>query len=181
MASETDLETALLEFDGKHVASLKAATADGLSEDDVRVLCRFLHSQNQRHLVAATWVVKALTEKKQTLAEPIVEAMVDCLNDLEDWQAVLHGVQSASGLVPALNGPQFERYAAFVERHTTNPNKLVRAWAVDALCHVARRGPAFAEKAAAFLAAAHGDAAASVRARARHTSKAFPEFVTPGD
>lgn len=176
MASETDLETALLEYDGKHVASLKAATADGLSGDDVSLLCRFLHSENQRDLVAATWVVKALTEHKYPIPDPVVDALTAALERLEDWQAVLHAVQSAPGLVPVMKGIQFARYAAFVEQHTAHPSKFTRAWAVDALCHVARRDHAHAERAKALLANALDDTAASVRARARHTAKAFPEF-----
>ncbi len=166
----TSLEEALGQFDGKETAVLleiRVAFGDGAAFRDDLVR---LAGQGQAPIASgATWLIKALLDDGVRLTPSQTEALVGDLDALRSWQAQLHVCQSVGRLeLSVLQAGTCADWAASLV-HSDRP--FLRAWAMDALQHLASRSPHARSLAEAALAAAEQDPAASVRARARKWRK----------
>ena len=166
----TSLEEALGQFDGKAtsvLSEIRAVFGDGeaFRDDLVR-----LAGQGQAPIAAgATWLIKALLDDGVRLTPSQTEALVGALDALRSWQAQLHVCQSVGRL--DLSAVQADTCADWAARLVRSDRPFLRAWAMDALQHLASRSLHAKILAEAALAVAEQDPAASVRARARKWRK----------
>lgn len=139
-------------WDGKRVADLRDV-AQALQVSDVPQLLTACHSKDAKIARAASWVLKAAYDARAEIPFP-----ADLLSADPHWEVALHLLQSiqhcAVDLPPETVLPYLD-----------HDKPMLRAWALDAYV---RLGGA---DAAAMLAKASKDPAASVRARARNLAK----------
>ena len=169
-ATLDELRARLAEYDGRSVTILgeteaQLSGADGYL-DAVIELC----SAREEHLAAgATWLIKSALEAKRTLTPQQVETLIAQLPSACGWAAQLHLCQSIGLLeIPAGSAGDV---AVWINPLLAHDRPFVRAWALDAMGHVAARDDGLAASFEKALAKAHEDEAASVRARARNIAK----------
>ncbi len=171
MSVEPDsLHAWLDEYDGRSVSLLSEAEAlFGGQADYVDTLIG-LAGDGQNHIAGgATWLLKHHVEGGGNLSPEQTAALLANVREAKGWEALLHVCQSIryldieTGLAADLVG--------WVEPLLADQRPFVRAWALDALCAVAERCPAYKEQAGAALEIAANDPGASVRARARRLKK----------
>jgi len=115
----------------------------------------------------ATWIIRAELAQGKTLLRDDILRLVSSIDDITAWQAQLHICQSISHIaVPEEAVPAVE---VWLETLLSAPRPFLRAWAIDALCHV--RGAS--GKTDALLKRMENDKAASVRARVRNLKRVF--------
>ena len=147
--------SALARFDGKEVAPLRALVADG---PEVR---RVLEHVPGPHEVAASWVIKALVERRQ-VSEAELAGFLGRLALLGEADAILHVLQCAQH-APVVVARAMRPDLVPLYRH---PRGLVRVWAFDAYIRGAEH-PAELEDTAARIRQGLAERQAAMRARAR--------------
>lgn len=155
-----DIAAALAAFDGTHTAPLKAVARDELSQDALATLIAAIPGPDE---VAATWLLKSLTEKARVGAGTLAEVF-DRLPQLTAPDGVLHLLQCA----------QYAPDAAPVLRPHLSPfygskRILLRVWAFDAYC----RGAAPAEDLSERIRQGLSDRSAAMRARSKALAREF--------
>lgn len=177
-ALENTVLERVLEFDGKTTASLEAACrAAGRDFNGFAQLFDLAASKDTRLQIAATWAIRKLLElgAEMTAAQcgTFVEtaASIGTASTQTAWEARLHIVQS----VQFIGNQELDarKLAEIVTPWHAAERPFLRAWSLDALCRLAQRDPSQKDSAAALLAKADDDPAASVRARARKLRKAM--------
>ena len=144
-----DLLAALYDFDGKHVADLRALARSDVPDQ------AFLDEMPGPHEVAASWVLKARAEAG-TLTGGVTHGLFASLLKLSEPDAALHVLQMVQH---APHAPA-DLIRPFLQHRRT----LLRVWALDALARVAP------DEAAPLVKAALDDTSAAMRARARALS-----------
>ena len=168
-----DLRCDLLAFDGKNVTVLSeiAARYDG----NLGYLDHLLATADdaEGHISdGATWLIKAYLDAGGELSKPQCEILISKLGKLETWASQLHVCQLVKHLRP--NGQQAETIVRWLTPILSHDRPFLRAWSLDALCHMSAQHSAYADRAMDALNAAMEDPAASVRARARNLRKSHP-------
>lgn len=163
----SELLQALRAFDGKAISILSEARARfGESEGFMSELAALIASQEGAVSDGATWLIKNSAESGVVLGPPEVAAIVDRLDDVRSWGAVLHLCQTAEYF--AFTSDQARRFGEWAAQFLNHKRPFLRAWSMDALQHAARHAPDLAPLAEKALIGAENDSAASVRARARN-------------
>lgn len=126
-------------------------------------LARLMESPS--HQRGSTWLLKRFLESGARAGGGLSGLVYARLAHLDDWEAVLHVLQSMSHL------PISERaapgVASFLRVNLKHPRSFVRAWAYNGLYLLGKQHEAHRKKAQALLAAGLRDDAASVKARIR--------------
>ncbi len=164
------LRARLADYDGRSVTILGETEAQLSNEDGYLDALIALCSAREEHMAAgATWLIKSALEAKRELTPKQVETLIMRLPSVCGWAAQLHLCQSIGLLdIPA---EQAGDIAAWIKPLLAHDRPFVRAWALDALSHVAARDDGLAPSFEDALGKAHDDEAASVRARARNLAK----------
>ena len=156
------LDEALSEFDGKHVARLRAVV-DAFDPAQAERLMRVCENGVARETVAASWVIKAVGERGNADAFDWPR-LFRVLETAPDWECALHLLQSVQHVA---DGPTDAQIRPWLD-HT---RLLVRVWALDAFVRLALHDDALRDEARARIATAQADGPASLRARARALEK----------
>ncbi len=117
----------------------------------------------------ATRLVKMHLDEGGALSPARTSALLGACRSVVSWQAQLHLCQSVARL--DLSARQAAALAPWLTPLLSHKRPFVRAWALDALCAVARKNVRFKAIALQALRDADQDAAASVRARARNIAR----------
>lgn len=117
----------------------------------------------------ATWLLKHYLEQGGILSEAEVMAFYQRFDDLAQWEARLHCLQS----MPYLPLPENARsqLELFIRENLVDENKFVRAWSYNGFYLLARSFPDLRKEAEEFFDLAMRDEAASVKARIRNILK----------
>ena len=166
------IRTDLAAFDGKQTDVLEALAAKCTPEPGlISELCTLAQKDEARLPAAATWMLKRFQEQGHVCSEEETAGLLGLFGSVGPWEAKLHLLQMLPGLViPEDRAPALWTLVKG-EGFLQAPNKFVRAWSYNALAVLATQHPAYRKDAAALLAAAQEDEAASVRARIRNTLK----------
>ena len=171
--SEEAVFLALHAFDGKSLEPLRRCLDEpGLDAGAIAALIEVCARDSEKHQVGATWLLKAHLERGHRLTASAVADFVAARATLTAWEARLHACQLVRHLeVAAVDlGP----LTRFLDSALEGGRPFLRAWACDALVHLADRHGRLREAAGRALQVAERDPAASVRARARHLRKDHP-------
>jgi len=162
MSLERELATAIRESEGRSTTLLSEAAHRYRNEPGYLDALVLLSAQPERDVSdGATWMLKAALQEGRRLSEEQLTTLLAALPAIEAWQAQLHLCQSIAMLgVPK---PCRTRLAAWLRDRLDAPRPFLRAWALDALCHLEGK----TEETLSLLDRMSADKAASVRARAR--------------
>jgi hypothetical protein len=105
-------------------------------------------------------------EAGRELSKLQCRTLISKLETVESWAAQLHLCQVIRHLSPNAQGA--EEIVRWLLPLLAHDRPFVRAWSLDALCHVSALYSVYASRAEEALNSATRDAAASVRARARN-------------
>ncbi len=160
------LLAALSEFDGRDTRPLESVrTSHEPTSELVATLLVHMGSDEERIQIAATWLLKAFVRDGLELDGDAVARLSKTLSGIPDGHAALHICQVIGRL--EIPEPAADAYGAFVRRGLESSATFVRAWATDALHHIALQHPRYADEASKAVARALADPAPSIRARAR--------------
>lgn len=160
------LSSILKSWDGKATAPLEEAYADfGNHPGFLITLTEFCQTEELQR--AATWLLKHHFDQKQgPLARDLTALHIKSLPVLAHWETKLHVLQYLEHLT--LTSDDEVALCAFVDRETSNENKLVRAWAYYGLATLAQRFPEHKTAALERLhAAQETESAGSIKVRIR--------------
>ncbi len=115
---------------------------------------------------AATWLLKDSIEKDRDFDTEVSKRLAGSTHLLRNWAAKLHVCQLIRYLT--FESEQARALAVWVQPLLGHKRPFVRAWALDAIVHLASFDRGLLETARKALEGAGGDDAASVRARARN-------------
>ncbi|MEM8697384.1 MAG: hypothetical protein AAGE05_15285 [Pseudomonadota bacterium] len=164
------LRAKIAAFDGRAVSILgeiEAAESDMAGYMDALIT---LAADDGPNIAAgATWLVKSALERGRRLSAAQVSALAARLDGIAAWDAQLHICQSIRHL--EIDAAAADGFVGWLRPLTRHDRPFLRAWSLDALCHVAAVSGAHAQAAQRSLAVALADSAASVRARARALSR----------
>ena len=161
------LRTRLSAFDGRAMTVLGEIAADfGGADDYPDLLITLAGDASGPVSSGATWLIKSRLEKGARLTDVQTAALCARMDSIEDWSAQLHVCQSVQYL--EIGSGEAAGLVRWLKPLLTHKRPFLRAWALDALCHVARRHSGFVCLARDALSNGHDDPAASVRARARN-------------
>lgn len=167
-----DLTRALLDFKGKSTEALEGfAAAHQLDAALTAALCEFAAGDDANLQAASTWLLKRYGLARADLSPEQTEGLLRPLLAESHWLARLHVLQLMESL--DLRDSPADDLMAALESHAVGDNKFIRAWSVHGAAALADQQPVYRERALALLAKAGQDAAPSVRARRRKTSRAF--------
>ena len=163
----SDLRHDLLAFDGRNLTVLGEIAARyegniGYLDD----LVGLADGTDGRVSDGATWLIKAYLEASGELTKLQGRMLISKLETVESWTSQLHLCQMARYLNP--NTQEAEEIVRWLLPLLSLGRPFLRAWSLDALCHVSALHSAYANKAEEALDAATRDPAASVRARAKN-------------
>lgn len=169
MGIQEDLRRRLQGFDGRAISLLGEAEAACRGEPGyVDALATMVDDREPMVASGATWLLKSLLEKGGALSAPQTQALIAALPQETQgahWSTALHLCQCMAYL--DLTSANATSLWLWVEPLLTHTRPFLRAWSLDALAHLAKAHEAHRADFEAALKAASGDAAASVRARAR--------------
>lgn len=162
------LRTAIHQWDGKSANAIKTIFQQFREYDEFPEwsLAMLTDADTQR---GASYLLKQWLSNGGSLSAANIRKIHQCLPIVEDWQALLHLLQSAEHL-PVGNAEK-SAVEFVLRRHLTHPNTFVRAWAYHAFYWLARQYPEYRRDAEQFLNMAMADEPASVKARVRHLQK----------
>lgn len=165
---------AIQKFDGKRVDGLKTCCESEPPTtalvDDLLAICA---EGEQRDQVAATWMLKCYWEQGYQFNATQSRKLLGLLNSMEGWEPILHGLQMIEGL--QIDARQAASAWKTCRNWQGDDNKLVRAWALHAVCHIAKQHKKFLAEATALCEKAAEDPSAAVRARARKLSRGLSQ------
>lgn len=162
-----DLRKRLAVFDGRSLTVLGEAEAQFRDRPNyVDALIDLAADPDNAISTGATWLIKSILESGRVLSTNQTRALIRNLVGIAAWQAQLHICQSARHL--KISAQDAGTIANWLQPLLTHDRPFVRAWAVDALCRVARQHKRYRRRVAKALDTAAEDPAASVRARARN-------------
>jgi ribosomal protein S18 acetylase RimI-like enzyme len=116
---------------------------------------------------AATWILKSELEAGAKLDRTMTNRLIEQLGSLKAWQAKLHICQTVSHL--DLQETAREGLRGWLTPLLDAERPFLRAWALDALCHLP------GTRVDALLRRMAEDSSASVRARVRNLRRAQPK------
>ena len=166
-----ELRRSLDSFDGNAVSMLSETRVRLGDNPGFKPALISLFAETGGHISrGATWLWLDHLKTGGAATSEDWAAISDQLGPIEDWQAVLHVLQSVDFLtdVPSNSTP----FSDFAREHLHHKRPFVRAWALNALCQLAALDPSLTADAAKAHADALNDPAASVRARARNLTLA---------
>ena len=162
----SELEQALHSYDGRAVSVLSEIRAKfAQNEGFYAQLISLIDSPEGFISDGTTWLIKECVETGAELNEQHVANLVQRLDGISTWPAVLHLCQSARHI--DFSSKQAIEFGRWAYNFVSHERPFVRAWSMDALQHVAQSAPPLMPLAGAALSAALEDPAASVRARAK--------------
>jgi len=172
MALTATLRERLAAFDGRATTLLGEAEAALQAEPDYIDALIALVPDGQAFVGSgASWLTKSWLERGGALSAAQTAALITTLpHQQAHWSTHLHLAQSIRFL--DLTAAQAAACHTWLTPLVSHTRPFVRAWALDALAHIARH---HADHRAAFeaaLRAVQQDPAASVRARARRLTPA---------
>lgn len=160
------LRARLVDYDGRSTSHLTAIRSDlAQLEGYTDALIHLVRSDEGHDANAATWLLKQDLEAGGKLGQAQVQALLDAIEGLSDWAAQLHILQSLRQL--DLPESRAQALADWLKPLLVHKRPFLRAWALDALAHLARQHDGYDRDFGTALEKALDDDAASVRARAR--------------
>ncbi len=168
----SDLRRDLLAFDGRNLTALGeiAARHEG-NLGYLDGLVALADGTNGQVSDGATWLVKAYLEAGGELTKPQCGMLISKLETVENWVSKLHLCQVVRYLSP--NVQEAEEIVRWLLPLLSHDRPFLRAWSLDALCHVSALNSAYANRAVEALNSAIRDPAASVRARAKNLRTSY--------
>ena len=168
--SNSEFAAALLqeleEYDGRSIAALGEIEHRWSQETNYpNALLDNFNAASPIVQNGASWLFKAFVEKGGSIAAGTSEHLSRQVICLTDWSAMLHVCQSIRYLKFAEDDAG--ELGRWTRQLLTHNRPFLRAWALDALVHLASFDPALRPAAEMALAEALEDSAASVRTRAR--------------
>ena len=166
----TNLETLrilLSEFDGRAMTilgeiSARLRTQEGYLDD----LIHLAGDSDEGVSSGSTWLIKSWLEEEGKLTDEQTSALVSRLQEVREWSAVLHVCQSIRYL--RVVGEDAAKLIAWLSPLLSHKRPFIRAWSLDAICHVSKSETRFADEAQHALRLAKDDPAGSVQARVRN-------------
>ena len=162
------LQNAILEWDGKSASAIKTIYLQFREFDEFQE-CSLSMLKDAELQRGASYLLKQWLSDGGSLSAADVKKIHQCLPSVNDWQALLHLLQSAEYL--PVGKAEKSSVEFTLRRHLTHPNTFVRAWAFHAFYWLARQYPEYRADAEQFLNMAMADEPASVKARVRHLQK----------
>lgn len=157
----------LQSWDGKDTGLLKSLYDQHRDKDGfVNSLLIHILSPDDGTTVAASWLLKAVSEKNGPLTTAQTDRLVDLLLEVGHPDTQLHLCQTIRHL--ELTEKQADKVVEGLKPLHAHTRPFVRAWSMDALVSIAKRHSKYSAAATAVLKAASQDPAASVKARARN-------------
>ncbi len=170
------LITAIAEYDGKNINSLKSIAARiSPSPTVLNALCDLLDSDDGHMRSASSWLLRRYVSAGAALSPRQTQQVLRTLQrDTQHgwhWQARLHLLQMMGDL--CLPAACAEPLWCALCKSAAEENKFIRAWSYSGLAVIAEQYPSYRGHALVMLAAAEYEGAASTRARVRQIRKAF--------
>lgn len=167
MITPETLRNELTAFDGKALTILGEIEARHNQEKGYRNALSTLASDPEPVIASgATWLIKHYLENGGSLTTYQIDQLLSSTPTMSDWMAQLHLCQSIKYL--DLTKDEAVILIPWLDIMMCHQRPFLRAWALDALCYIARHHSAFLHNASVALATAKTDTAASVKARARN-------------
>ncbi len=166
------LTQALQDFNGKSTDVLERFAAAYQPDASLFAdLCEFAGGDDRNVQAAATWLLKRYGVTGAQLSSSQGETLLRLLMQETGWLSRIHVLQMMDTLVvPAsLAAPLMDALVALAR----GDNTFIRAWSVHGAAVLADQHHKFRDRALDLLAEAGQDAAPSVQARLRRTSKTF--------
>ena len=161
------LKTRLMAFDGRGLSVLGEIEAACMYHPGYcDVLIELTGDTEGSVSSGATWLIKSNLDRGEALSVEQTKALISQLATVREWPAQLHVCQSIGRL--AIDAADTALAVSWLKPLLSHTRPFLRAWSLDALCHIARSSPVYAECAKTALDDAANDSAASVRARARN-------------
>lgn len=169
---QPELKQCLSEFDGKAVSILGETETRFCGHprflDD---LIGLLDNPTPNVASGASWILKSRLEAGCDLSALQTHALVKQLSSVCEWQAKLHLCQSIRYLKPEPLDAKF--LVAWSHNLLDEDRPFLRAWSLDAVCHISNLYPDYRDLASVACQSALEDPAASVRARVRKLAELF--------
>lgn len=165
--TKAQLRSRLADYDGKAVSILGEAEAAHSGDEGYLDALIALVEEREGHIAnGASWLIKSALERGGNLSLAQMDRLIALLPALEHWAAQLHICQS----IRLLDVPEncAAPLAHWLGEMLDHERPFVRAWSLDALGSLAQEYPEHRTAFNAALRSANEDAAAAVRARARH-------------
>lgn len=171
MITPESLREELAAFDGKALTILGEIEARHDTKTGYRNALTALASDPTPAIASgATWLIKHYLENDGLLTPYQIDQLLSATPSMTDWMAQLHLCQSIQYL--ELSEEEAIILIPWLDILMSHQRAFLRAWALDALCHLTRQHAVFSHIAIVALETAEADTAASVRARARNIRKA---------
>lgn len=171
MITPENLREELKAFDGQSLTVLGEIEARHDTEIGYRNALTALASDKEPTIASgATWLIKHYLENDGLLTRFQIDQLLSATPAMTDWKAQLHLCQTIHHL--DLSEDEAIILIPWLDILMSHQRPFLRAWALDALCHLTRHHTGFAHIAIVALEAAENDHAPSVRARVRNIKKA---------
>ncbi len=162
----SELREAMRRYDGRAISMLSEIRAKFTQSDDFLSELIDLVDVNDDFISdGATWLIKDCVMSGSKPTEQEITALVQRLDSVSTWPAVLHLCQLAQHI--SFTSEQAKQFGSWASGFVSHERPFLRAWSMDALQRVARTSHDLSAAAESSLAAAQVDRAASVRARAK--------------
>ena len=163
----SDLRRDLLAFDGRNLTALGDIAARHEGDlgyvDGLVALADVSDGQVSQ---GATWLLKTFLEAGGDVTQSQSRMLISKLDTVANWASQLHLCQLIRYLRP--NVQEAKDIVRWLSPLLSHDRPFLRAWSLDALCHIAVDHTAYANRAEKALSSATRDPAASVRARAKN-------------
>ena len=171
MIGSRPLRVRLEDYDGTHTEVLERLAEDlasdggGVANSTWDDAVELVADPEPRRAAGATWLIRRWAEAGHPPSAPALETLSGSLPTVTDKWARLHLIQAVPAL--PLTDDRVPAWADFCRAGAAAEAPFLRAWAVNALVHLASIDAELEPEAEAALEAALSDPKASVRARAR--------------
>lgn len=162
---------ALNAYDGKHTDPLDRCLVKSPTRAELNLLLD-LFAESEKNQDAASWLLRAWVRKLDTHYDvDIVERWLERTKQSSGWAPALHFTQCMHD--HDIQSEMINDIATYFTDNITHKNKMVRAWSISGLAHLATQDPSLVKQAeAATLSALNSPTeSASVKARARKAQK----------
>lgn len=170
MPSLIDTKDALSHYDGKNMTVLSELAVVKSHGDGLEIfldeLSLLAGDSNPSIADGATWILYQHMKKGNSISEKQKTNIVNNALKTTSWAAKLHLCQSMRFLL--FSNSEVRKLMTFLEPLLCHRRPFLRAWSLDALCHLANQHANLLPMAKEALSNASQDSAGSVRTRARN-------------
>lgn len=166
------LKNHLLEYDGRAISMLSELAVKFNKDSQFLDEIISLSDDGDGNVSdGATWIIKNHLDERGALTQNQTDGLIGKADNLKDWVSQLHLFQSVSKLV--ISKENATKLTPWLTALLSHERPFLRAWSLDALCHLGQTFSQYKNDANAALERAKSDTAASVRTRARNIVKRY--------